>query len=376
MIKHKKVELTELFYDLVFVYAISQMTTLIHHVHNGVVEPYAFFIFAITLIIYINSWMVQTVFTNRFGRNSIVNILFMFAQMFCLLISSTAVTEDWSTSFVPFILPMAIISSILLVQYMVEYFNVKLEANRELIRQYFYILGIRSLTLLISIFLPYQMGLVVASFGVLLTWILPGILTNPKRGYISGTVQAINFPHLVERLSLLIIITFGEMIIGIASYFSIHNLSISSFLIFIIVTNLFMIYITEVDHMIDVNQNGVTGNAAIYYHYPIFLGLSLITVSLSFIGEQAANNYFSINLLYIGIYLLVVGVLAHQNYNKASHRFTREFYWIEFGTPIIGWILSFFMLNSPFNLITIALGVTMIMMTTIIGFNLKHMKKI
>lgn len=369
LIKHKKVELTELFYDLVFVYAISQITTLIHH---GIVIPYAFFAFVIALIIFVNSWMVQTVFTNRFGQNSLTNILFMFAQMLCLLISSTDVTEEWSTSFVPFILPMAFISLLLLLQYVIEYFNTKAEADRDLIRQYFYILEIRSLTLFVSIFLPYQFGLILAVSGVLLTWILPGILTNPKQGHVSEKTRAINFPHLVERLSLLVIITFGEMIIGIAPYFSVDNLSVASFLIFIIVTNLFMIYIVEIDHMIDVNQDRLTGNGAIYYHYPIFLGLSLITVSLSFIGNQAANNLFSICLLYLRILLLLFGVFAHQHYNKSSHQFTNKLYWVEFGMPILGLLLSFLTLQSAFALIVIACLVTLIMMIVMISFNLKR----
>lgn len=58
LIKHKKEELTELFYDLVFVYAISQITKLIHYVHHGIVIPYAFFTFVIALIIFVNSWRV------------------------------------------------------------------------------------------------------------------------------------------------------------------------------------------------------------------------------------------------------------------------------------------------------------------------------
>ena len=33
-IKHKKVELTELFYDLVYVYTISQLMSIIHHAHH------------------------------------------------------------------------------------------------------------------------------------------------------------------------------------------------------------------------------------------------------------------------------------------------------------------------------------------------------
>ena len=36
-ITHKRVEYTELFYDLVFVYAISKTTALIHHLDNGMV---------------------------------------------------------------------------------------------------------------------------------------------------------------------------------------------------------------------------------------------------------------------------------------------------------------------------------------------------
>lgn len=34
----KRVSLIELFYDLVFVYMVSQATGLIHHLHHGVVS--------------------------------------------------------------------------------------------------------------------------------------------------------------------------------------------------------------------------------------------------------------------------------------------------------------------------------------------------
>ena len=36
LINHKRVEFSELFYDLVFVFAISKVTTLIDHLHNGI----------------------------------------------------------------------------------------------------------------------------------------------------------------------------------------------------------------------------------------------------------------------------------------------------------------------------------------------------
>lgn len=53
----KRVSLIELFYDLVFVYMVSQATGLIHHLHHGVVSLTTLGI----VIVFINSWMVQMV---------------------------------------------------------------------------------------------------------------------------------------------------------------------------------------------------------------------------------------------------------------------------------------------------------------------------
>ncbi|AND80393.1 low temperature requirement protein A [Streptococcus pantholopis] len=370
--KHKKVELTELFYDLVYVYAISQVTSLIHHVHHGIVGPYAFFTFFIGLMIFINSWMVQTVFTNRFGSNSLTNILFMFAQMACLLVSSTAITGDWSSDFPLFILPVALISFILLLQYVAEYFKTDNPADRHFIKQFFYILGLRSAVLFLAGWLPYRIGLLVGASGIVVTWLLPSVLTAPKKRVMQEAVTPLNFPHLIERLSLLIIITFGEMLIGIAPYFGRSRLSLDSFLIFLIVTNLFMIYIVEMDHMIDLHKTGVSGNGAIYYHYPILFGLSFVTVSLGFLGEQEASNGFALLLLYLGILLLLGALFLHNIYNKKTHRFNKRFCLQTLCLLASGFAVSLFFLASAGSLIMIAFLTTLLLMIYFVGFNLKR----
>lgn len=66
----KRVSLVELFYDLVFVYMGSRATEMIHHLHHGIVGLLVLGIFAIVVIVFINSWMVQMVFTNRHGKIS------------------------------------------------------------------------------------------------------------------------------------------------------------------------------------------------------------------------------------------------------------------------------------------------------------------
>ena len=53
-IMEKKVSMTELFYDLIFVVAISKMTHLLHHLDNGIIEPLNYFKYFITVVSWIN----------------------------------------------------------------------------------------------------------------------------------------------------------------------------------------------------------------------------------------------------------------------------------------------------------------------------------
>ncbi|KXT85315.1 Low temperature requirement protein A [Streptococcus sp. DD11] len=370
LIKHKKVELTELFYDLVYVYTISQLTSIIHHAHHGVLSLQSLSSFLIGLIIFVNSWMVQTVYTNRFGSNSLRNIVFMFLQMICLLVSSRAVAGDWQENFVWIVLPVALISSLLLIQYIVEYVLADKASDRSLIRQFFYILGLRSASLFLALLFPYHIGLWVAVIGILVTWILPGFLNNPNRGFVSADLSPINFPHLIERLSLLVIITFGEMLIGISEHFSSEAFSLLSVLIFLIVTNLFMIYIVEIDHLLDVNREEM-GIRAIYLHYPIFFGLSFITVSLSFFGNSEMNLFFSTIYFYAGLALFMSGLLPHNPYNKLERRFSMRFLLIETALPILGLAASLIFFSAH-ALATVGLAflVTAAMMAYFVRFNL------
>lgn len=92
----KRVTMIELFYDLVFAYMISQATGLIHHLDHGMVSPVSFLIFAVIVVVFINSWMVQSVFTNRFGASSWTDIIFYFIDMMILLYMSNSFDETSS----------------------------------------------------------------------------------------------------------------------------------------------------------------------------------------------------------------------------------------------------------------------------------------
>ena len=95
LIKHKRVEFSELFYDLVFVFAISKAATLIDHLHNGILTWNSFFDFFIAVLFLTDSWMIQTVYTNRYGKNSLFNMVIMFIKMGLLLFIANMIGPDW-----------------------------------------------------------------------------------------------------------------------------------------------------------------------------------------------------------------------------------------------------------------------------------------
>ena len=103
----KKVGLPELFYDLVFVYALSRTTELVHHADEA---DYATFL--ISLVILFTVWLYQSIYINRFGDNSWRDRLFLFADMFLLLFLSNAVGSDWLANFVPFNLALGYWSAV------------------------------------------------------------------------------------------------------------------------------------------------------------------------------------------------------------------------------------------------------------------------
>ncbi len=368
LIKHKKVELPELFYDLVYAYVIAQITSLIHHPHQGLIPISALFSFVVGLLAFVNTWMVQTVFTNRFGSNSLTNIIFSFLQMMALLSASRAVAGDWKTHFTAIFLPFAILSFLLLLQYMVQYWQTTDEPSRVFIRPFFTILGLRSAGLFIAILFPYAIGVWIAVFSVVLTWLLPGIWSRKNQ----GKTHPINFPHLIERLSLLTILVFGEMILGISNYFSASHISLTSFFIFTIVASLFMIYIVEVDHLIDLNQVDMIGVRPIYSHYPIYVGLSLLTVSLTFLTNEEVSPLVAVTFFYFGLYLFLAGLFAHGRYHKPTHRWTPVVTGALFVLPALGAIVSLLALHHPLGLVFVAFLITLTLAVLLVGFNLKN----
>lgn len=348
LIKHKRVEFSELFYDLVLVYAISKTTALIHHLHNGILTWNSLLDFFMSLLVLVNSWMIQTVYTNRYGKNSLFNMVVMFINMGLLLFISNMIGHDWQLYFHSFCWAVGTLTLTLFFQYLVEYYRQSTDAsNRKSIKGFLWMTGLRTFGVYLAALLPINLGIYIFVFSILLTFIMPITMTRKAKHF------QVNLPHLIERISLLVIITFGEMITDLANFFTIENFSIYSILYFIIMLSLFLFYFGQFDHAID-EASDQKGIFLIYSHYPIFIGLIMMTVSMSFLLNPEANHLFVTSFFYMGIGLFQAATLANGPYNKDYLRYSKGFYWVQAALYLIALILSLLFASNPMIVVTIA----------------------
>ena len=369
LIKHKRVNYSELFYDLVFVFAISKATALIHHLHNGILTWNSFLDFFMSVLLLINVWMIQTVYTNRYGKNSLFNMVIMFINMGLLLFISNMIKDDWQQYFHYVCWAIGTLTLTLFFQYLVEFFRKSTDdANRESIKGFLWITGLGSLGVYLVALLPIYVGVYILFASILLTFIMPSILLNKDKHY------QVNLPHLIERISLLVIIMFGEMITELANFFTIENFSIYSVLYFIIMLSLFLFYFGQFDHAIDEKSNQ-KGLFLIYSHYPIFIGLMIMTVSMSFLLDPGANLLFATSFFYIGIGLFQVAVLANGPYNKHYLRYSKSFYCVQETLYLAALMLSLIFASNPIIVVSITTILALAIAIHFIYFYMTQTKK-
>ena len=348
LIKHKRVEFSELFYDLVFVFAISKATALIHPFHSGVVAWDSLLDFFISVMVIINSWMIQTIYTNRYGTNSLFNMVIMFINMGLMLFMSNMIGYNWQQWFYYTCWAVGTLTLTLFFQYLVEFFRKSTDnTDRESIKGFLWLTGLGSLGVYLAALFPIYVGVYIFIASILLTFIVPIFLITKDEHF------QVNLPHLIERVSLLVIITFGEMVVGLASFFTVENFSIYSVLNFVIMLSLFLFYFGEFDHAID-EGSSQKGLFVIYSHYPIFIGLMLMTVSMGYLLNPEANLLVAISFFYIGIGLFQAAVLANGPYNKNYLRYPRSYYCAQATLYLAALILSLLFASNPTIVLSIA----------------------
>ena len=118
----KKVNLTELFYDLVFVFGISKITHIQHSLERGILSLNEIIIYIVVFVCFINVWNVQTVYMNRYGKHNLLHFIIMTVlQMPALLFMAANVSPDMEDSWSAFALAILWLSVVQFLQYLLAY---------------------------------------------------------------------------------------------------------------------------------------------------------------------------------------------------------------------------------------------------------------
>lgn len=275
--KERKVSWLELFFDLVFVTAVSSTTHLLLEI-DEYPRQVAFYFLEYLLMVtpMFWAWIGQTMFFNRYGEKIKNPEIYMLSQMFFLILMTASFDLEFSNTFYTFIIGYAGIRLVTVCQYFIV--SKKLSGDAKQISRLLgtiFLLGI--LLSLSSLFFESPVRYSIMYAGILLDIILPLLLTRRLKK------APVDLPHLAERFGLFVIITFGESIVAITSLLVGHtkDLNVLGYTIisFGLIATLFMSYFHSFEHIID-QKKETNGQVLLYGHYFIIVSIMILAANI------------------------------------------------------------------------------------------------
>ncbi|MCS4488636.1 low temperature requirement protein A [Streptococcus sciuri] len=328
----KRVSNYELFYDLVFVFATSRLTTLLHqeHLTFGI-----FLNFIITSILVFFIWLGQTFYLNKYGERDRLDIYTNIVAMFSIGNFALNIGKlDYSSTDVLVYNGLLILSYALIVyQY---YMRGKQNGFTQDIRVNILtflgsMIGFALLTGVWFILKNIADARLIYFIGQYFyaVWLLPIVFPFFFYKYFDETL--INFPHLVERCQLITIISFGETVLGIIQTYPLTDYPIVGFAFFIGMSMMFITYILQTH--LNINHHQVTrARGLVASHILLIIGVNLMTVSIEFFANphhvETGIILFltALSIYYIG--LISTSIYNHKTYLIRQHSLFEYIVWL------------------------------------------------
>lgn len=273
----------ELFYDLVFVVTISQLSHYLFHE----ISLSNFFQFLFLFIPVWWAWIGTAFFATRFYSDDIVHRILLLLQMGGAGVMAVNISGAFSNTFSGFALSYAFIRLILVIEYIRVFRNItRIRSelvHHPLIKRYIVGFSIAAIIWLISAFVP----ITEARF---MLWII-GLIVDFATPITAGKLHSQFAPdvsHLPERMGLFTLIVLGESIVGIVTGMTEQNLEIYSLTVaslgLCISFSLWWLYFDSSGRLpIRILQE--KGNIAIYYiwlytHFPLVVAITVVGVGI------------------------------------------------------------------------------------------------
>ncbi|MEM9265823.1 MAG: low temperature requirement protein A [Cyanobacteria bacterium P01_F01_bin.13] len=260
----------ELFYDLVFVVAISQLA----HKLSADVSAYGFLSFAALFVPLWWVWIGTTFYANRFDSDDLVRRLLMGLQMLAVAALAVNVHHGLDESSGSFALAFVASRFLLVLEYLWAGWHIP--KARGLTNRYALGFSLGGLLWLISVFVPLSFRFLLWAMGLAIDFVTP----------ITASAMVKQLPphpeHLPERFGLFTIIVLGEAIIAVVHGVSEMHWGLASTLCaiagFTIAFSLWWLYFENVSGSA-LETSRTSGRVQIlqlwlYIHLPLVIGLA------------------------------------------------------------------------------------------------------
>ena len=131
-----------------------------------------------------------------------------------------------------------------------------------------------------------------------------------------------SFPHLVERMQLITILTVGELVIAIIKTYPLSEHFLLSILTFVMVGFLFAAYIYQTAIRMNHHQE-VAVAPLVYLHIAILIAINIITAGVEMYYEGQLLN-IGVSMILIGITVFYLCLYGTTRYNKEEVQLKKE----------------------------------------------------
>lgn len=309
----------ELFYDLIFVYCISVITGVCHDHPGDFLDLSTYLGYLLPLLIVLQIWFYTTLLLNRYGSKSASDYVCLFVNMFLLYYLASTIGGKTQSDYSTFNVAWALILVNFIVHWSLKrflYSNID-DDDRRIIDRSIIVLALQLSLVCTALLVRGDLGRYIAIGALLLgmsAWTRGGpFARKPSR-----------FDHVAERCALLIIVTFGETVVAVATYVQVGTSLFFPALVFVLVVGMFLIYIYEYDNMLD-HQSKVSGMGYMTINAWIVVVVSNLTVALEFMPDPEVAHLPKNLFLTAGLVLYLLTSLVITRYNKPRYRISSRF---------------------------------------------------
>ena len=351
--KVKKVSNYELFFDLVFVLATSQLVGILHSTPEHIVNLQGILAFFVATISVWSVWLMENSYLNRYSRRDANDIYTIIAAALVIGNMVTLFTANWRLGIVNFNgiaipvyiyynLLMIVVLGIIIMQYLLHIRKYQQCTNDMVIqiKGIFIAILIVIVSMVIISFTPVEYINYIYLFSYLAFLIYPTFMTKKMK------YRYMNFPHLVERMQLITILTVGELVIAVIKTYPLAEHFLLSVSTFVMVGFLFVSYISQTVIGIEHHQERA-GGPLVYLHIGILIAINIITAGVEMYYDGQLLEMGS-SMVLVGITLFYICLFGTSRYNKEGLQMTKELARNYFIVYLIGMFLAFlFKTNTP-----------------------------